>query len=85
MGGLAFDYLTGRAPSIEVTELEVFLTDSLFRLYDVPCESIWDLAIYEIEHCTLHKRRCGVQFGELTEDQVSQLEHFIENYTTGEA
>jgi hypothetical protein len=74
MGGLAFDYLTGKAPSIEATNLEVFLTDSLFRL-----------AIYEMEHCTLHKRRCGVQFGELTENQVSQLEHFIENFTTGEA
>lgn len=85
MGGLAFDYLTGKAPSIEATELEVFLTDSLFRLYDVPCRSIWDLTIYQTEHSTLHKRRGGVQFGELTENQVSQIEHFIENFTTGEA
>ena len=83
MSGLAFDYVTDRAPSLEVFELEVFLTDSSFRLIDVSCQCIWDLAIYEIPTTFLHKRRCGVQFGKLTPTQVSQLEYFIQNHTTG--
>jgi hypothetical protein len=29
-------------------------------------------------------KRCGVQFGELTPDQKSQLEDFTQNHTTGE-
>lgn len=40
-GGLAFDYLADEAPSIEPTQVEVFLTDSLFRMYEMPCQSIW--------------------------------------------
>ena len=85
MGGLTFDYVTRKVPSIEATELDIFLTDSDFRLYEFPCQSVWDLIIYEIPTAALHKRRCGVQFGELTQSQVFQLEHFIQNYTTGPA
>ncbi len=85
MGGLTFDYVTRKAPSIEATELDIFLTDSDFRLYEFPCQSVWDLITYEIPTTAVHKRRCGVQFGELTQSQVFQLEHFIQNYTTGPA
>ena len=83
MSGLSFDYVTDKAPSLEVFEVEVFLTDSSFRLIDIPCQCIWDLAIYEIPTTYLHKRRCGVQFGRLTSAQLSQLEHFIQNHTNG--
>ncbi len=85
MGGLTFDYVTRKAPSIEATELDIFLTDSDFRLYEFPCQSVWDLITYEIPTIALHKRRCGVQFGELTQSQIFQLEDFIQNYTTGPA
>lgn len=84
MGGLTFDYVSGQAPSIQATELDIFVTDSGFRLQGVPCQSIWDLITYEIPTTSLHKRRCGVQFGELTQNQVSELEHFIQSYTIGE-
>ena len=29
------------------------------------------------------KRRCGLQFGELTEEQAAQLESFLVNHTRG--
>ena len=85
MSGLMFEYLTDQASSIEATELDILLVDGAFELSHVPCQRIWDLPTYElIPTSPLQKRRCGVQFGELTPDQISQLEYFIENHTTGE-
>jgi hypothetical protein len=84
MAGLMFEYVTMKEPTTQPTELEIFVTDSLFRLHEVPCHSVWDLPIYKNLAIPVHKRRSGVQFGELTESQTSQLEHFIEEYTTRE-
>jgi hypothetical protein len=85
MGGLMFEYVTVKTPSINATEVEIFLTDSLFRLYQVPCHSVWDLPVYKSSSSLLQKRQCGVQFGELSPHQISRLEYFIQNHTTGEA
>ena len=84
MGGLMFEYVTVKTPSINATELEIFLTDSLFRL-QVPCHSVWDLPVYKSSSFSLQKRQCGVQFGELSSHQISRLEYFIQEHTTGEA
>ncbi len=83
--GLMFEYITMNEPSVEATELEIFLTGSHFSLHEVPCQIVWDLPIYENLTFSIHKRRCGVQFGELKQRQVSQLEYFMQNYTTGTA
>ena len=81
MGGLAFEYVAAKEPSIEATELELFVTDSVFRLYGVPCKSVWDLPVYKHPTISLQKRQSGVQFGQLTSYQKSQLKLFIENHT----
>ena len=47
MGGLMFEYVTVKTPSINATELEIFLMDSPFRLHQVPCHSVWDLPVYK--------------------------------------
>ena len=85
MDGLTFDCVSTQTEPIEATQLDIFLTDSPVRVSDVPCKSIWDLMIYERPSISLHRRRCGVQFGELTPDQETQLEYFIQHNTTGEA
>lgn len=84
MDGLSFDYVTTRQPSGEPTELEIFVTDSTFRLHKIPCKTITDLKTFEIPRTRSHRRRVGVQFGELTERQKSQIEYFIQKYTTEE-
>jgi hypothetical protein len=84
MAGLMFEYLAIKPPSIEVTELEILGPNGGFRLGGVPCKVIRDTAIPQVCTTPLHKRRCGVQFGELTESQTAQLEYFIHNYTTYE-
>ncbi|MBW2171957.1 MAG: PilZ domain-containing protein [Deltaproteobacteria bacterium] len=84
MGGLTFNWVTSEVLPIEATKLDICRTGSLFILYNLPCQSIWELSVYETRPTSLHTKRCGVQFGELTPDQISQLEHFIQNHTTGE-
>ena len=83
MGGLMFEYVAVKEPSLEVSEVEIFVTDSSFRLHGLPCKSVWDLPVYKVPSVSLHKRQCGVQFGDLTPHQVSQLEYFIKNHTRG--
>ena len=86
-GGLTFEYLiehlSGKSPSMQEqeTELRIFVPRSSFRLNGIPCQGVWDLGLYEVPGTPLLKRRCRVKFGKLTPQQVSQIEHFIKNYT----
>ena len=84
VNGLTFDWVTSEVLPIEATKLDICRADSLFILYNLPCQCIWELSIYEKRPTSLHRKRCGVKFGELTSDQKSQLDHFIQNHTTGE-
>jgi hypothetical protein len=84
MGGLTFDYITTQSPSVKATELDIFLATSGFRLFEMPIRSVWSLNTYDIPSTPLHKRRIGVEFGDLTSFQRSQIEHFIKNHTIDE-
>ena len=85
MGGLRCDYVTEQASSIEATELDIFMTNSDFGFYKIPCQIVWHRITYESPLTSISRRECGVQFGEMTDSQLSWLEYFIQNYTTGEA
>ena len=84
-GGLAFRYIDiGDRPKGSF-ELDIFLKESGFRLEKVPATTISDFqATKYFPFSSTKTRRQGVEFGELTQKQISQLEHFIRNYTTGE-
>ena len=83
-GGLTFDYMTAKSPSMDATELRIFVPGSSFRLNGIPCQGIWDLGLYEVPRTSLVKRRCRVKFGELTPQQASQIACFIERHTIAE-
>jgi hypothetical protein len=83
MSGLALEYIDIDEPVIKPVELEIFVANSPFRM-NLSCETIYDLTIYESPLSSWNKKRCGVEFGELTPDQTSQLEYFIDHHTTGE-
>ncbi len=85
MGGLTFEHISSQAPPIEATELDIFFIGSTFTLYDIPCRKVWDLTIYENPDASLYKKQYGVQFGELTPEQIALLEYFVKNHTTGMA
>ena len=71
--------------SNESFELEIFLTDHSFYLESIPVIGVSDFQISdEVLFSSITTRRHGVQFGELTHYQISQLEYFIQNYTEGE-
>jgi len=84
-GGLAFRYIdTGVYPDSSF-ELDISLSDNGFHLAEVSCKTISDSAIAKESYSSsITMRRLGVQFAELTHNQTSQLEHFIQNHTIGE-
>ena len=81
MDGLTLDYITTRQPEIQPTKLDIFVNNSPFRLYEIPCRTITDFATFEAHDGSLSKRRRGIQFGKLTPTQQAHLEYFIQNHT----
>jgi len=82
--GLTLEYISTQEPKIQPTRLEIFVADSPFRLYEVPCETITDLVTNETDEGSLSKRRRGIKFGKLSPSQSAQLEYFILHHTQAE-
>jgi hypothetical protein len=82
-GGLAFCYMA-RKKQPNGLSLDIFLTDGDFYLSYVPFKAVFDSEISNNIAGYTPIRRCRVQFGDLTEIQLSHLEHLIENHTTSE-
>jgi hypothetical protein len=85
MHGLAFRYIADEGRSNGSSELEILSADHSFYLDRVPFKTISDFKTdNDVPFSSIEMRRSGVQFGDLTPSQSSQLEHFIWNYTTSE-
>ena len=85
MDGLRFRYLASEELSDKSFEVDMFLSNTDFYLERVPCEMISEAKIPRSPFGSLSIRKCSVQFGELTPNQMSQLEYFIQNHATEEA
>lgn len=80
--GLAFDYIERQTKNIELFKLDILFAEDAFYLGKVLFRPIFDYAIAsEIPLNTFTIRRCGVQFGELTAQQESKLEFFVNQHT----
>ena len=84
MDGLRFGYVAGNELSDKSFELDIFLSNTDFYLERVPCEMISEAKIPRSPYGSLSIRKCSVQFGELTPNQISQLEYFIQNHAIKE-
>ena len=85
MVGLNFEYLLGQGQSIEPAELEILVaqpTQPSFHMKNIPCRAIWDLTTWESALAWWERKRCGAQFGKMTQAQEARLIYLIENYTT---
>lgn len=93
MGGLAFRYINSRsdAPKQE-SYVDIYLTEGDLCLAAVPVKAVSDFAAPDTVTCKADgplpvscrgMRRCGVQFGEMTQGQMSQLAHCIQSHTIG--
>ncbi len=81
-GGLAFRYTGNELPPDVSSNLGISLANIGFYLGRVPFKAISDFEIAnEVAYSFTTTRRCGVEFGELTLNQISQLEYFIGNHT----
>jgi len=85
-GGLAFQYLVGEDRIKEPVELDIILAGNGFHIKKIPCKTISDFEITnEIYFSSLKMRRHSIKFGELDNNQISELDYFIKQYTIGEA
>jgi hypothetical protein len=84
-GGLAFRYMGGKEPSDGPDKLNIFLEEGGFHLNDVPFRTVTDFGTYQVPFTSVTMRQSGVQFGELTRHQMSQLEGLIQKHTTVKA
>ena len=84
VGGLEFRCSGSEGPS-NASELDIFLAGRAFYLYKVPFQTVWDFVTNEMPSSSINMKVCGLQFGDLTPHQISQLEYFIQAYALGEA
>jgi hypothetical protein len=83
-GGLAFRYVGTAEPSNG--ELTIIVTERDFYVSQIPFRTVSDFEIAgKTSPTSVAVRRSGVQFGDLTEYQKSQLQHFVHSLTLGEA
>ena len=84
-GGLSFRYV-GQKKQADGSHINLFLTEANFYLEKIPIRTILDIEITDRSpSAALKMRRCGLKFEGITDDQASQLNFFIENYSTGKA
>lgn len=84
IGGLAFRYFASEEQSNGSFELGIFLAYNGFHLRQIPFEAIWDVETEKVRTSSITVRKSGVQFGEMTHDQISGLEYLIQNHSKAE-
>ena len=85
-GGLAFRYVSVGQRLKGPLELDLLSHQYDYRIDKIPVKIISDLELANkkaFKSTTL--KRVGVQFGKLTREQKSKLEHFIRDYTMEES
>ena len=84
--GLAFRYIDYGDEAGENTELKIIIGSGGVYLDKLPFIKVTDFEIKnEYSFSSLKIRQIGLEFGKLTAQQLSRLEHFIQNHTIGEA
>ena len=85
MDGLAFRYIARGEQVHGSYQLEIVWGDCSARCENIPFKVISELNTpNEAPLNSIEMRRGRVQFGKLRPDQISKLEYFIQNHTTGE-
>ena len=83
-GGLSFRYIPQAVDLDKASELDLITRDALFSLEKIPFKSVSDCEIADQCPSNYQVKRHGVQFGELMDNQISQLEYFIQKNTVAE-
>ncbi len=85
LGGLSFQYVSSRVRSKDSPALRISSIDGTFQLDRIPFKVAWDVEMPQsFSYGPISLRRCGVEFGDLTDTQKLGLRHFIQNHTTAD-
>jgi hypothetical protein len=84
-GGISFTCLASLKPDSRTFEIEIFTQDDQFHLREIPFKIVSELDVEDrIPSSSLQKKQINGVFLELTDSQVSQLEHFLKNFIVAE-
>lgn len=82
-GGLSFLCTASRPPEEGPTQLDIWLADHSFYFDKIPRTVVSHPEVpHGLSMGTQTIRRCSVRFGDVIEDQISQLDYFIRNHTS---
>jgi hypothetical protein len=79
-GGLSFEYVFQHYDACGdggCAEVDIFTEVDDLYLPRIPCRQIYDVSVYQNEAGFMATRRCGLEFGRLTHEQISLLKLFI--------
>lgn len=82
LGGLKFIYALTLSPINNPIRSIDLITDN-FCLMDIPCKYAWNDEVAAESDLQLRELKlCGIEFGDLTANQVFMLEGFIDRFTS---
>ena len=83
--GLAFQYVANGKKLAGGLTINIFRHSKEFYLKNLPFKTISDFYVdCKSPFSTIILRQCSGKFADLTDNQISQLDRFIQNYTKGE-
>jgi hypothetical protein len=90
MGGLSFEHIYDEDLEQDPSKSDVSVWVDNYSMADIPCRVIYDIPIseppeYDFLSVHFRTRRCGVQFGKLTENQETQLNFLLKTHTKRKA
>ena len=78
--GLAFSYVGSTEPPNSSFEIDIVFPDRTDYVEGISCRSVSDCEIASGTGDCIGTRRCGVQFGELTDDQRAKIQRLINGF-----
>ena len=84
-GGVSLEYSTieDGSPLTEKVVVDIFSAPKSFKLSNLPCQLVYDSRVDRGKRFfeTIETRRCGLVFGDLSQDQAAQLDVALEKCT----
>jgi len=83
LGGLSLEYIAGEEVDLGSDRVDIFLVGSVSYLHNIACKIEYDIQVY-VPHVnnrfikTLTTKQCGMQFKNLSEENITQLKLFLE-------
>jgi len=80
-GGISIRYTPTEEQNGAAPDIDILLADHNFYITEVPVITKSNFKLEnKIPFSYIYERRCGMQFGELTENQRNQLNELLVNY-----